>query len=856
MTKGRMHFPELHEQFWSLISFFVLMLMSSGLQSQTAQVFGKITQRGSLDPVEFALIGIAGTAFATESDVNGTYKLEVPIGQTIALEVSRVGFENIQYEIQSLQSGDKRLINFSMRLSESDIDVVVRENRVQDAGLVREEVEELKLLPSASGNFESVLPSIALGTFGGTGGELSSQYNVRGGNYDENLVYVNDFEIYRPQLISNSQQEGLSFPNINLINNISFSSGGFKASYGDKMSSVLDIKYKRPDETAGSFQMSLLGASGHLEGSLGVGQSGTKKIRYLLGARYKTTRYLLNTLETEGEYNPDFADVQAYVTYDFHKNWQLGALVNYNRAVYRFIPASRTSATGLLDFALRLSTSFEGSESDDFTTAMSGLSLTFIPERKKNPIFLKLLASGHRADENERFDILGTYRLSQIDAAPGSENQGQELALLGSGTQHAYTRNFLDLNILNVQHKGGMELNGVGSNVSTNESHFIEWGIKYQHEDIDDRLNEWERLDSAGYSIPQNVPGVSVQRVLKSENTLTSNRFTAFLQNTYTRAYWGRSEYQFTMGIRAQYWDVNEELLVSPRAQLLFKPLAWKSDVSFKLATGLYAQAPFYREMRGPDGQLNLDLKAQRSFHVVGGMTCDFSWKAMSDRDFRFIVEGYYKSLSNLVSYEVDNVRIRYSGQNDASGYVTGLDMRINGEFVPGTESWINLSLLQARERLDGIQHLKFKEGGGEPVDVNYVPRPTDQAVTLAMFFQDHLPNNPNFRVHMNFIWGSGLPFGVRENNIVARNNFRYSTYYRVDIGFSLLLWDEKKREKRPNHFLKFSKKSWISLDVFNLLDVANDASNTWIKTIFNQQFAINNHLTGRRLNARFRIEF
>ena len=580
-------------------------------QSDQAQVFGKITQQGSLDPVELAVVGIAGTAFATESDVNGFYTLMVPAGDTITLIINRVGYDEIAYPLMPMQPGDKRLINFSMSIAASDIDVVVTETRVQDAGLVREEVDELKLLPSASGNFESVLPSIALGTFGGTGGELSSQYNVRGGNYDENLVYINDFEIYRPQLISNSQQEGLSFPNINLINSLSFSSGGFKANYGDKLSSVLDIQYKRPDKTAGSLEMSLLGASGHIEGSIGLGKKQVQKLRYLLGARYKTTRYLLNTLETEGEYNPDFADIQAFVTYDFHKNWQLGMLANYNRAVYRFVPESRTTATGLLDFALQLSTAFDGSENDEFTTAMGGLSLTYVPEKMKNPLFLKFLTSARRADENERFDILGFYRLSQIDIAPGSENQGQELALLGTGTQHEYTRNFLDLSIINVQHKGGLELNGIGSNISTNESHFIEWGLKYQHEQIDDRLNEWERLDSAGYSIPYNIEGLAVQRVLKSENSLSSHRVTAFLQNTYTRAYWGKSEYQLTLGVRANYWDVNEEFLISPRAQILFKPLAWKSDVSFKLAGGLYVQPPFYRELRGTEGTLNLDLKAQ-----------------------------------------------------------------------------------------------------------------------------------------------------------------------------------------------------------------------------------------------------
>lgn len=822
-------------------------------QEQTAQLFGKISQRGSLDPVEFAVIGIAGTTYATESDQNGAYVLRVPAGSALTIEVTHVGYDAISYAIDAMNPGDKRLINFSMDVEESNLDIVVRERRVQDAGLVREEVEELKLLPSASGNFESVLPSIALGTFGGSGGELTSQYNVRGGNYDENLVYVNDFEIYRPQLISNSQQEGLSFPNINLINSLSFSSGGFKSNYGDKLSSVLDIKYKRPDKTAGSFEASFMGLGGHLEGSAYLGEK-KRALRYLIGARYRTTRYLLNTLETEGEYNPDFTDIQSYVTYDFHKNWQIGWLANYNRAHYRFKPESRTTASGLINFALQLSTAFQGEENDEFTTAMSGVSLTYIPERKKNPLFLKLLASANRSDENERFDILGFYRLSQIESSPDSDAT-EEVALLGTGTQHLYTRNFLDLNIFNVQHKGGLEINGVGSNTSVTQSHFLEWGVKYQREQIDDHINEWERLDSAGYSIPYYEPGVAVFNVLKSQNTLDVNRFTAFLQNTYTRAQWGRNEYQFTVGLRANYSDLNDELVLSPRGQILLKPLAWKRDVSFKLSGGLYAQPPFYREMRGPDGKLNTDLKAQKSVHVVAGMTYDFSWKAMSDRDFRFISEIYYKSLSDLVSYEVDNVRIRYSGLNDADGYVTGLDMRLNGEFVPGTESWINLSLLQACERLKGVQHQRLKEGK-PPEDTKYVPRPSDQAVTLAMFFQDHLPKNPNFRVHMNFVWGSGLPFGNRESNIILRNTFRYSTYFRVDMGFSVTLFDAMKREKKPNHFLKFSQKTWVSLDLFNMLDIANDASNTWIRTILNEQYAINNHLTGRRVNLRLRMEF
>ena len=826
-------------------------------ENKKAQISGLVTDAGNGQPVEYATIYIRGTNIATESAPNGRYSLEVPADEDFVLVFTRIGYKESPVNVKALPPRARQQIDVQMAPSESDLEIIVTSSRLEGAGMVREGIEQLKLLPTTTGNFESILPHIALGTSSGTGGELSSQYNVRGGNYDENLVYVNDFEIYRPQLVRAGQQEGLSFPNVDLIRDLTFSSGGFEARFGDKMSSVLDIKYKRPDSLRASVGLSFLGGSAHVEGSTNAGKDGFRKFRYLVGARYKTTRYLLGTLDVQGEYVPNFADLQAYLTYDLSHDWQIGVLGNFNRSEYQFQPTTRNTAFGLINFALQLFSTFEGQEVDDFTTAMGGVSLTWLPDRKRNPIFLKFLASHFRSDENERFDIIGNYSLRQIESSLGSGEFGEVLAELGAGTQQQFVRNFLDISMNNLEHKGGWELQLKPKSPSATSSHFLQWNVKYQRESIQDRINEWERLDSAGYSLPNDPDQLLLFSVLKTRNDLLSNRFSAYFQDTYTFRDDKRSEWRISAGVRASYWELNKELLLSPRVQLLFKPLQRKTDISYRLAGGLYFQPPFYRELRGPDGSVNTDLLAQKSAHIVGGFTLDFNLGKQNPKKFRFITEAYYKYLWDLVSYDIENVRIRYSGQNDASGYVTGLDLRLNGEFVPGAESWINLSLLQARERLTGIQHLRREIGQAEATEVKYVPRPTDQLMTLSVFFQDYLPKNENFKMHLNFTVGTGLPFGLRGNNLVYRNTYRFDPYHRVDIGFSLLLWDRKQSAaKHPYHFLRFTRSSWVSLEVFNLMQVQNQAGNTWIKTVFEQEYAIPNYLTSRRVNLRFRFDF
>ena len=517
------------------------------------------------------------------------------------------------------------------------------------------------------------------------------------------------------------------------------------------------------------------------------------------------------------------------------------------------IPESRETAQGLIDFTIQLSTLYEGQEKDDFVNGMGGLSLTYVPDRSENPLFLKLLVSGYRSREREQFDIIGAYRLSQIETGLG-DDAGEEILVLGTGIQHEYTRDVLTSTIFNIQHKGGVELQ-VQSDKYDEATHFLQWGVKAQSEDIFDKINEWERLDSAGYSLPYDPGAVQLQRVLKSRNDLESWRFSGFFQDSYTAIISGKSELKITGGVRATYWTLNNEVTVSPRAQFLYKPYGAK-DFSFRIAAGMYHQPPFYRELRRPDGSVNRDLQSQKSMHVVGGITFDFGQESSGRSKYRFIAETYYKKLWDLVHYDINNVKIRYSGENDATGYVVGLDLRLNGEFVPGVESWVNIGFLRAREKLDGVQHMKREVGSPEAVPVKDVPRPTDQFMTVNVFFQDYLPNNENFKVHLNLAFGTGLPFGLPENNIVFRNTYRYSPYRRVDIGFSAQLWKREWESRKPRHFLRFARASWISLEVFNLLGIRNEADKTWIKTVYNQQYAISNFLTSRRVNLRWRFEF
>ncbi|MEQ1745743.1 MAG: carboxypeptidase-like regulatory domain-containing protein [Saprospiraceae bacterium] len=842
------------------VGFFLLALfcVPSPLSAQeTATVFGRVTDASTGQPVELATVFVKGGSSGATSDEAGNYAIQVPAGQRLTLGIRRVAYKEASADVLPLAAGARFALDLALAPVQSNLEVVIRDRRLDDAGMVRERrVEELKLLPSTTGNLESVLPHIALGTNTGAGGELTSQYQVRGGNYDENLVYVNDFEIYRPQLVRAGQQEGLTFPNLDLVRDLSFSSGGFQAKYGDKMSSVLDIKYKRPDSLRASASASLLGASAHVEGSLKNRNDPYRAFRYLVGARYKTTRTLLGSLDVQGEYVPDFYDLQAYLTYDLSRNWQIGGIANYNRSVYRFVPQSLVRAFGLVDFALQLRSVFEGQEVDDFTQAMGGVSLTYLPDRPRNPLYHKFLASAWRSQENERFDILGHYLLGQIEDNLGSDEFGEIVNVLGTGTQHTWIRNNLTLDVRNAEYRGGIELQNDAPDRSLTRSHFLQWSVKYQNEEILDKINEWERLDSALYSLPFDTTQLLVRRVLKTQNDLFSHRISGFFQDTWTWRQDGVREIQVTAGLRGSYWNLSSDWFVSPRVQVLYKPLNTSKDLSYRLAGGLYYQPPFYRELRDLNGQVSFNTSPQKSAHIVAGFTYDFLWGKHRPVKMRLIAEAYYKEMWDLISYDLDNVRVRYAGQNDSRGYATGIDVRLNGEFVPGAESWVNLSFLSTREAINGVQHKVREVGDSEGRPVADVPRPTDRFLTFSTFFQDYLRTNKNIRMHLSFTVGSGLPFGIVDNNTEYRNPYRFKPYHRVDIGFGFQLWKDEWRNHRPRHFLRFTRNTWLSIEVFNLMKVANEASNTWIKAITDVQYAIPNYLTGRRLNVRMRMDF
>ncbi|MCC6816415.1 MAG: carboxypeptidase-like regulatory domain-containing protein [Saprospiraceae bacterium] len=814
------------------------------------KLYGKVTDSKSNQAVEQVNVYIPESKYYAISDDKGEYQIFVPRRKNLLIKVSRLGYTTQSLIIDIPDKLSELEVNITVEAIVSD-DVVVESKKNNDH-LIREQGKDFVQLPSTSQNIESILPSIALGLRASSGGELSSQYSVRGGSYDENLLYVNDFEIYRPQLIRNGQQEGLSFANLNLIRELNFSSGGFEAKYGDKQSSVLDIRYKQPHEKKYSAELSLLGASVHAEGNKLFSDSKNKELKYLVGVRYKSNQYLLNSQSVEGEYSPHFADVQTMLSYSFNRDWQISFLGNLNLSRFSLIPQTSAQARGsLLSGIFSLNTIYEGREVDFFNTAMTGISLLYFPKKSNNHFFIKYQGSAQGSIEAEQFDLLGYYRLVELELS-SSDEDGKEIKLWGEGTQHRYGRNYLQTLINTHEVKSGIEL---GANKTIH--HLIQTGIGIKYEKFNDRLNEWERIDSAGYSLPYSSGDrVVLNEVTKSKNEFSNLKTYVWIQDAMRFSVSDQLAMQIVPGIRMHYNKLNDEFFINPRARLEIIPKVSKSNFLAWIATGTYYQAPFYRELRNPDGSIDFKLMSQKSFHFVIGVRNDFEWRKLSSNRFHWISEIYYKKGWDQVSYDLENVRIRYSGSNDSKSYAIGWDTRINGEFVPGAESWINFSILRTRESINNIQHLGTKNPDGTYVKLNDVPRPTDQLYSLSLFFQDYLPNNENFKTHVQTTISSGIPYGVEGDNIVRRNQYRFKTYHRVDIGFSYKLWDYGKRERSQFHWMRFCKNSWISLEVFNLMQVKNPASVRWIKSVYNYEFAIPYYLSSRRINLRFRIEF
>ncbi len=636
---------------------------------------------------------------------------------------------------------------------------------------------------------------------------MSSSYSVRGGNFDENLVYVNDILVYRPFLIRSGQQESLSFINPNLIQGVNFSSGGWQPKYGDKLSSSLNIVYKQPSEFHGSGTVGALGGSAHLEGTSKGGN-----VSSVFGVRHKNSRYLLNTLDTDGEYLPRFTDVQSFSTFNLgskklsSKSTNLNLLLAYSQNRYFVEPEAQETDFGNFNRSFRLVVAFEGREISEYDTYQAAVKLN---HNFNNNFLTSFIVSAVKTQERELFEVEGGYRLCDLNADPGSSGFNECAVVRGVGTDFSFGRNTLDARILNIDNRSAWLVN---------DKNRVEFGFGYANEDINDRVNEFSFTGSANFT--------SIGERIENSVDLNSNRITGYLQHTFVIH---DSIHFITYGARLNFWDLNNELLISPRLQYALQP-NWAHNTVFRAAIGRYVQPPFYRELRNRQGVVNTTIKAQTSWHFIAGIDHIFS---MWGRDFTMMTEAYYKTIDNVIAYDVDNVRLRYFGNNNASAYAVGLDFRINGEFIPGAESWFSVGILKTEENLQG-------DGNGD------FRRPSDQRVNLGIFFQDHLPNDPSFRVFLSFLYGSGLPFGP-PNNDNFRNFFNGDQYLRADLGLSKVI--KLNRSKKLDSI-------WIGLDILNLFGINNTISYTWISDLNSNQFAVPNALSARFFNDKVVVNF
>ncbi len=825
-----------HQQYWLLI---IIISFINNIYSQTqATLYGKITDNNN-STIELLNISILGKSGGTISDKNGNYKLMVPAEEDITVVYSFIGYKTMYYNC-NLKIDEKREVNQILEDSSQTLkSITITDDNYSRSPLVKINPKQANIIATPSGGIEALIKT-QMGV--SSNNELTSQYNVRGGNYDENLIYVNDIEIYRPFLIRSGQQEGLSFLNPDLVESIKFSAGGFDAKYGDKLSSVLDITYKKPSQFAGSFSASLLGGAISAEGI-----NKNNKISYLLGVRYKSNAYLLKALDTKGEYKPNFFDVQTLVNYEINKDLEISLFGNFSQNKYKLKPIDRETTFGTIQQVLRLKIYFDGQELDQFRTMFGAISANWKPNRRTK---LKFITSIFNSSEQETYDIQGQYWLDDLEANLGSGNFGDPSFNRGVGTFLEHARNYLNATVMNFEHRGNYNI----------KNHRIVWGAKYQFEYIDDKLDEWSLNDSAGYIIPtiHNIPGVDLplndpNRLLlmtsyyNSKNTLQSNRLSGFIQDIWLIG-GDSSEFVLNYGARFSYWDINEQFLFSPRASIFYTPQKNK-NITYRFSSGIYQQPPFYREIRDYQGNINKNVKAQESYHFVLGS--DYQFK-MWDRPFKFSTELYYKYFDNLIPYVVDNVRIRYDARNHAKGYATGLDLKLMGEFVPGNDSWITISLMQTKEDITDDEYIDSQTN--ETVEPGYIPRPTDQLLNINLFFQDYLPSNPSYKMNLNLVYGTGLPFGAPGTPKYLHTK-RMPAYKRVDIGFSKQLFSEANLPDRKG-FWRNIRSGWIGLEVFNLLQISNTISYLWVSDIYNNRYAVPNYLTPRQLNVKLMIEF
>jgi hypothetical protein len=796
---------------FALVIFFIGFTFSVHAQ-ETFRVRGKVVGPEH-EPVPGAHLRLKHERQGTVTGADGRFTFEFRAFAGDSLIVSSVGYRTRAMALDAVAGDDSLVVVLEkkvQKISRVKVSSMLRE----DPTLLRIDKKDFARLPAAAGQVESIIkkmPGVS------SHNELSSSYSVRGGNYDENLVYVNGIEIYRPIIVRNGKHEGLSFLNSDMVSSLHFSAGGFPAKYGDKMASVLDIRYRQPRQFSADLEMSLLGGSVHLEDTVG------SRFTYNTGFRYKSNRYLLNSLDVEGDYEPSFYDLQTFLTYRLNEETDLEFLGNYNLNRYRFIPQSRETSFGTIGNILNMKVYYEGQEEDRFENYMGSLALNYHPDRRLN---LRVAGAVYRTLESENYDILGQYYLNELDQSMDSDTYRDSIMNIGVGSYLDHARNEIDGRIFTFLHRGTFNQG----------EHLVEWGVTFKRELLRGSTNEWTYLDSAGYSIPRSDHAVRLFYSRNSGHSIRSSRFTAYIQDTY-HFHPGWGEWHLNAGVRAAYWDFNQELLLSPRFSLSMTPPENK-DLSFHLAGGYYAQPPFYKELIQEDGSINREIRAQRSLHLVMGAKYDFmAW----DRPFHYQAELYYKKLDRLIPYKVDNVRIDYTGRNMARGYAAGLDMKVNGEFVPGVQSWASLSLMQTQADIRGDY---YHDDQGRRVEPGFYPRPTDQLVNFSLFFQDYVPNHPSWKLQLSLHYGSKLPFTPPHTDRYDQV-YRMPPYRRVDMGFSKMI-----------STFRHIRSLWLGLEVFNLLDIKNTISYQWVRTVANQQgragqYAVPNYLTSRRLNLK-----
>jgi len=818
--------------FFLLFPFIHLLAQKSG-----AVITGKILDENE-NPLPGVSIVLLGRETGLASSDSGTFRIRVPADKAFALVFSYTGYKSLQQNF-ILNDREEERITIRMERSDSKLDsITVRDERDRkEAGLIRINPKDAINIPTPTGGIESLIK-----VYVGSNNELTSQYSVRGGNYDENLIYVNDFEIFRPYLVSNAQQEGLSFINPEMTRNVNFYNGGFQAKYGDKISSVLDIQYKKPVEFGGSAYIGLLEQGLELEGT-----SKNKKFSYIIGARNRNFTNLLSSQETKGDYIPSSSDAQGLFTYQFNNKNSLELFTVYSQTSFNLIPLSAQLSTAVFSpyFSanLGLDIFFSGQEKDKYKTGLVGLTWN---QQINTNLKLKWMISSFSDNESQNYDITGDYLFGERDFDKSSTDFGKIVNPLGIGSNQNFARDNLNIHLYSFSHKGYLNKG----------NQYWQWGASAELQTIQDQLHEWSYEDSVGYSLPLTPGSLNLNNVVNGNNNLHIGRFTGFFQDNIS--FKNNPAFTLQAGVRVNYNTFTHQFLVSPRMGVSWKPRNSKQDIIYKAALGLYDQPPFYRELRAPDGTINPAVKAQQSLQATAGFDINFH---QHDKPLRLSVEAYYKDLWNVNPYNINNVSIQYFASNNAKAYAVGVEGRLFANLVKDAESWVSIGIMQTKEKIEGASYYDYTiDSLNKPLDSTlvqqgWIRRPTDRLFTLGMFIQDYLSTNKNFKVYLNVIYGSNLPYSV-PGSVKYRNALIIEPYIRADLGFSALLMDNDKSNRRSHNPFRKLDNIWATLEIFNVIDRENTISYLFVKDFSNVTYAMPQRLTPRLINLKLVTRF